>query len=187
MYHPSMLRKTIRRILPSHESITNNRFLRRLGPRLSHPNLWHINRRSIAGGTAVGMFAGLIPGSNPVQFAAGAVGALLFKVNLPVAVFVTLYSNPFTILPLYFAAFWIGQFVMGGDGALTLPPNLTLADFFHSLLAVLEWFVSLGKPLAIGLLSLGLCLAAAGYFLVEVAWRVHVIVAWRRRKRRRAG
>lgn len=182
-----MLRKTIRRILPSPESIANNRFLKRFGPRFSHPNLWHINRRSIAGGTAVGMFAGLIPGSNPVQFAAGAVGALLFKVNLPVAMFVTLYSNPFTIVPLYIAAFWMGQLVMGGDDTLTLPPNLTLANFFRSLLAVLEWFVSLGKPLAIGLVSLGLCLAAAGYFLVEIAWRIHVVVAWRRRKRRRVG
>ncbi|MFN0300619.1 MAG: DUF2062 domain-containing protein [Burkholderiales bacterium] len=181
-----MLRKAFRRILPSPESITNNRLLKRFGPRLSHPNLWHINRRSVAGGTAVGMFAGLIPGSNPVQFAAGAIGALLFKVNLPVAVFVTLYSNPFTILPLYFAAFWIGQLVMGGDSTLTLPPNLAFADLAGSTLAVINWFISLGKPLAVGLVCLGLCLAAVGYCVVELFWRIHVIVAWRRRKQRRA-
>ncbi len=180
-----MLRKTIRRILPASDAIANSRFLKRFGPRLSHPNVWHINRHSVAGATAVGMFAGLIPGSNPVQFAAGAIGAVLFKVNLPVAVFVTLYSNPFTILPLYIAAFWLGQLVMGGDGALTPPPNLTFSDIAGSAMAVLDWFLSLGKPLAVGLLCLGSCLAAAGYFAVEMAWRIHVIVAWRRRRARR--
>jgi len=182
-----MLRKTIRRFLPSPDAIANSRILKRFGPRLTHPNLWHINRRAVAGGTAVGMFAGLIPGSNPVQFAAGALGAVLFKVNLPVAVFVTLYSNPFTIVPLYVAAFWIGQLVMGGDSALTLPPNLRFSDFFNSALAVLDWFISLGKPLAVGLLCLGLALAAAGYCVVEVGWRIHVILAWRRRRKTRRG
>ena len=53
------------------------------------------------------MFAGLIPGSNPVQFLAASLCAIGFRVNLPIAVFVTLYSNPLTILPLYYAAFLI--------------------------------------------------------------------------------
>jgi uncharacterized protein (DUF2062 family) len=63
--------------------------------------LWHLHRRSVAGGFAVGMFAGLVPGSNPVQFAVAALMAIGFKVNLPIAVIVTLYSNPLTIVPLY--------------------------------------------------------------------------------------
>jgi len=181
-----MPRKFIRRYLPDAKTIAEHRFVRRLGPRLAHPNLWHVNRRSVAGGVAVGMFSGLIPGSNPVQFAAAAVGALAFKVNLPVSVVVTLYSNPFTILPLYVAAFWIGQFVMGGDASLTPPPNLTFLNLLESTRAVLDWFASLGKPLVVGIACLATLLAVVGYCVTDLVWRAHVILAWRRRRRRRA-
>ena len=66
-----MLRKHLRRVLPSHQSIRDNRYIARFGHRLQHHNLWHLHRRSVAGGIAAGLFAGLIPGSNPVQFTAG--------------------------------------------------------------------------------------------------------------------
>src|SRR5215217_4519884 len=113
-----MPRKLFRKYLPSHETIRQQRYVACFGPRLQHPNLWHLHRRSVAGGVAVGMFAGLIPGSNPVQFLAASLLAIGFKVNLPIAVVVTLYSNPLTVVPLYFAAFKLGQLVMfnrGGD------------------------------------------------------------------------
>ena len=96
-----MPRKLFRKFLPSHEAIRQNRYVAWFGPRLQHHNLWHLHRRSVAGGVAAGLFAGLIPGSNPVQFTAGAILAILARVNLPIAVLVTLYSNPFTIVPLY--------------------------------------------------------------------------------------
>src|SRR3970282_842613 len=115
--HPSrMPRKFFRKFLPSHDSVRSNRHIARLGPWLQHHNLWHLHRRSVAGGIAVGLFAGLIPGSNPVQFTAGALLAIAFRVNLPVAVLVTLYSNPFTIVPLYYAAFKLGQLVLFQTG-----------------------------------------------------------------------
>lgn len=181
-----MPRKYFRKYLPTPESIAENRYLRRFGPRLTHPNLWHINRRSVAGGTAVGMFAGLIPGSNPVQFVAGALGALLFKVNLPVSIFVTLYSNPFTILPLYYVAYQLGKLIIGGDGELIAPPNLAFSDLLGSTLALLSWFSALGKPLVIGLVCLAVILAVLGYLVVDLAWRGYIVLAWRRRKRSRA-
>src|SRR5438552_10491739 len=96
-----MPRKFFQKYLPSHAAILNNRHIARFGTLFLHPNLWHVNRRSVAGGVAAGMFAGLVPGSNPVQFAVAALLAVAFRVNLPVAVAVTLYTNPFTIVPLY--------------------------------------------------------------------------------------
>ena len=116
-----MPRKFFRRFLPDHESVRQNRYVAWFGPRLQHPNLWHLNRRSVAGGVAAGLFAGLIPGSNPVQFAAGAILAIVSRVNLPIAVFVTFYSNPFTIVPLYFIAYQLGQLALLQSGG-GLPP-----------------------------------------------------------------
>jgi uncharacterized protein (DUF2062 family) len=45
--------------------------------------------------------------------------------------------------------------------------------------------VSLGKPLAVGLVALACTLAALGYIAVQLAWRAWVIAAWRARARRR--
>ena len=183
-----MPRKLFRRFVPSHESVRQNRHVARLGPWLQHHNLWHLHRRSVAGGVAAGMFAGLIPGSNPVQFLAAALLAVGFKVNLPIAIVVTLYSNPFTIVPLYYAAFKLGQLVlMSREGEL---PTFALAlegkGFREWLPTVLDWLASVGKPLLAGLPLLAALLAIVGYLAVDWAWRVHVRLTWRRRKLKRA-
>ena len=183
-----MPRKFFRKYLPSREAIRNNRYIARFGALFLHPNLWHVNRRSVSGGVAAGMFAGLVPGSNPVQFTLAALLAVAFRVNLPVAVAVTLYTNPLTIGPLYVIAYWIGTLLVPGDSApFSHPPGFDWSNFAVWLRALFDWALSLGKPLAVGLVALAFGLAIAGYVVVQLAWRVHVILAWRRRKARRAG
>lgn len=183
-----MPRKLFRKFLPSHDSIKQNRYVARLGPWLHHHNLWHLHRRSVAGGVAAGLFAGLIPGSNPVQFLAAALLAIGFKVNLPIAVAVTLYSNPFTIVPLYYAAFKLGQLVLfqGGGELPSMAMALEGKGFRLWLPAALDWLASVGKPLLVGLPLLAILLALVGYVVVDWAWRVRVRLEWRRRQLRRA-
>lgn len=179
-----MPRRFFRRFLPSNESIRQNRFIACFGALLQHPSLWHLNRRSAAGGMAAGLFAGLVPGSNPAQFAAAALLAIAFRVNLPVAVIVTLYTNPFTIVPIYLAAYAIGALLLPGEHApIAMPPALDgshLGDWLHALVL---WGLSLGKPLVVGLVALAVILAPLGYAFVQLAWRAYVILAWRKRKR----
>src|SRR5688500_5572592 len=181
-------RKFFRKYLPSHETVRQNRFVALFGDRLQHHNLWHLHRRSVAGGVAAGLFAGLIPGSNPVQFFFGALFAIVFKVNLPVAVITTLYSNPFTILPIYMAAYAVGSFVTG-EGITSLPTtDLHLMDksVGEWIPALADWAASLGKPLLVGLVLLALLLSTVGYFAVRAAWRLYAIYEWRKRARKRA-
>lgn len=183
-----MPRKFFRRFLPSHESVAKNRHVARLGPWLQHHNLWHLHRRSVAGGVAAGLFAGLIPGSNPVQFTAAALLAIAGRVNLPIAVLVTLYSNPFTVVPLYYLAFRLGQLLMlqNGGGLPPLALHLEGKGFGEWLPAAIHWLASVGKPLVVGLPALALLLAVTGYFAVDWAWRVSVRCAWQARRRRRS-
>jgi uncharacterized protein (DUF2062 family) len=181
--------KLFRKYLPTHESISQNKYIARLGPRIQHHNLWHLNRRSVAGGVAAGLFAGLIPGSNPVQFLAAALLSLGFKVNLPISVVVTLYSNPFTIVPLYYGAFKLGQLVLLQGGNTELPPvtlDLHALGLRQWIPAALDWLANLGKPLLVGIPLLAIALAAIGYIAVDTAWRVRVRMEWRRRRLRRA-
>jgi len=133
------------------------------------------------------MFAGLIPGSNPIQFTAAALLAIAGRVNLPVAVLVTLYSNFLTVVPLYYAAFRLGQFVLLEAGG-PLPSRafgLEGKGFDEWIPAALHWIASVGKPLAIGLPLLALLLALIGYFAVDWSWRLYVRCTWSSRKRRR--
>ena len=180
-----MPRKLFRKYLPSHESIRRNRYLAVFGSLLHHPNLWHLNRHSVSGGLAVGLFSGLVPG--PLQMLSAAILAIPLRVNLPVALVTTLYTNPFTIGPLYLIAYWIGTlFVPNAGGSLSQAPDFDLQNFAHWLRAFLEWVLSLGRPLAVGLVVLASVLAIAGYVAAQIAWRAYVVAAWRRRAKRRA-
>src|SRR5690606_14445801 len=100
-------RSVLRRFLPTQESIKGNRLLRWLGPRLHEPGLWHLNRRAVARGVAIGVFFGfMIP---VAQIPAAAVGAFFARANLWVSAIATLVSNPFTYAPIYFAAYRLGR------------------------------------------------------------------------------
>ncbi|MCL4800641.1 MAG: DUF2062 domain-containing protein [Burkholderiales bacterium] len=181
-----MPRKYFRRFLPTSEEVRRNRYIGRFGRWLQHPNLWHLNRASVSGGVAVGLFSGLVPG--PLQMLTALALAIPLRVNLPVALITTLYTNPFTIVPLYVAAFYLGSLLTGGAaGAMVQPPPFVWTELGASIAALGGWTVSLGKPLAIGLVALALSLAALGWIGVQVAWRAWVVVQWRRRKLRRAG
>lgn len=180
-----MPRKFFRKYLPSHESVRNNRHIARFGGFLQHPNLWHLNRHSVAGGVAVGMFSGLVPG--PLQMLTAALLAVPLRVNLPVALATTLYTNPITIGPLYVLAYLIGRLIIGGDAApLSTPPEMDWSHLEASLDAFLHWALSMGTPLAVGLPALALILAALGYACVQVGWRAYVIRAWRKRRQARS-
>jgi uncharacterized protein (DUF2062 family) len=180
-----MPRKFFRKYLPTPEQIRQHKVLGRFGAWLHHPNLWHLNRRSVAGGVAIGMFCGLIPG--PFQMLGAALAAIAFRLNLPVAVFTTLYTNPFTIGPLYIAAYYLGRLLVGGGdaSALAAAPGFDWANLGEWMRATAHWMMSLGKPLLVGLVALAAILAVLGYACVDVAWRAHVVLSWRRRASRR--
>ena len=180
-----MPRKFLRKFLPSAHSVKEHRHLRRFGPVLRHPNLWHLNRHSVAGGVAVGLFTGLFPA--PVQMLFAAIFAVVFRVNLPVAVFTTLYTNPLTFVPLYLLAYQVGAFVTGtSNGIHNLRTEFQAESLADWLPAFFSWLGSLGMPLLVGVPILASLFSVCGYFLVRGLWRLHVVISWRRRLRKRS-
>lgn len=177
------MRKHLRRHLPDRESIRSNRWLAVFGDALTHPQLWHLNRHSAAGGLAVGLFCSMVPG--PFQMLGAALLAIFLKVNLPLALLGTLFSNPLTIVPLYVLAFHIGESLVGHDGDFVAPPEFHWPDFAPWVTASIDWMVGLGKPLLVGMPILAVLLALAGYAIVWSAWRLHLVHAWRQRRQRK--
>lgn len=177
------MRKLLRRYLPDAAAIRDNRWLRPFANTLLHPRLWHLNRHSAAGAVAVGLFCGLIPG--PFQMLGAALMCVLLRVNLPLALLSTLYTNPFTIVPLYLLAFQLGEWILGSGTQFTPPPEFGALAADEWLSAGLAWLVGLGKPLALGLVLLASGLSLIGYLAVMGAWRVHLMLALARRRNKR--
>lgn len=181
-----MFRRTIRKYLPSPEHFDQYPWARPFKPYLGHPAIWALNRRSVAGGVAAGLFCGLIPG--PLQLFGALLWILACRVNLPVAFVVTLYTNPLTIVPLYLVAVAYGQFLLGEIGDVTVRPlpDWSWSSFSDSAHAMLDWAMSMGPSLAVGLPALMVTLSVLGYVAVRAGWNLGVRIAVIRRRRRLA-
>ena len=172
---PSMIDR-LRRLLPSPDAVRANRWLRWLGPALHHPRLWHLSRRGIALGVALGVFFGfLIP---VAQIPLSAAAAVALRANVPSAIASTLVTNPFTFGPVYFAAWKVGGAVLGERRA---PPPIETDEQ-----ATDSWWRSLagvGKPLVVGLAIFAVGAGVGVYLLITWAWWLRV--RWQRRRRLR--
>lgn len=179
------MRSQLRRFLPSHETVHSNRWLRPFANTLLHPRLWHLNRHSAAGAVAVGLFCGLVPG--PLQMPSAALACIVLRVNLPLALVTTLYTNPLTIVPLYLLGYEIGGLALGGAAPVFItPPDWNTMSLFEWFSAMGRWMLELGQPLAVGLVILGSVLALIGYAAVRTAWRIWLLRSWRQRSEARA-
>jgi len=178
-------RKFFRRYLPDADKLRASRLASLFGGLLAHPSLWCLNRRSVSRAVGIGLFAGLVPG--PLQILSALVVGIPLRANLPVAVLVTFYTNPFTIVPLYLLAFEFGKFLIGHSGREVHiePFVMDWSNLGISMHRMMEWSMSMGWPLAIGLVALALILAVVGTLAVRLAWRTYVVYSWNKRKARR--
>ena len=165
-----MPRRIFRKYLPKPERLREHKSLSCLGEVLSDPNLWHINRRSLAGAAFIGIFAGLLP--IPLQMGLAALLAVRFHCNLPLSVVLVWISNPVTYVPIFYFNYRIGAWLLG------MPPHsgdtITVA-----------WFVEQLIPLWLGSTLSALVFGGAAYATVKIAWRLAVIRSWNLRARNR--
>jgi len=182
-----MAKHFIKKFLPDREKLEKNRFLRLLGPALFHPNLWHINRRSIAVGLAIGVFMGLIIPLAQIPFAA--VIAIFMRANLPIAVASTLITNPFTFAPIYYLAYKVGAFFLGGRDPSITRESIALemqtegAGTGAIMEGWIEKIMDLGGPLMLGLGILATTGAILAYLAVRLIWRLQVAIKLRKKRR----
>jgi len=167
-----MPKKFIKRFMPDHETVRNHKHLRIFGTLLHSANLWHLNRRSVAGAFANGLFFAFVP--VPFQMVLAAGGAILFSVNLPLSVALVWISNPITMPPMFYGTYKLGAWIMGTE----------LEDFQFEL--SWEWLqTGLGaiwQPFLLGCLITGIVASVLGYVSIRVLWRWHIVREWNQRK-----
>ena len=175
----------LERFLPTRDAITQSRMLRWLGPRIHDPLLWHVNRRAVARGVAMGVFFGLMI---PIaQIPAAAIASLLLRGNLWIAAVSTLVSNLLTYGPLYYFAYRLGAGVIGAR----TPANLTAEAveqpmrMIDSLAQAWAWITGIGQPLLLGMLIMAVTGAFIAYWGTQLVWRMRVTAKWRRLRQER--
>jgi len=175
----------LERFLPTRDAITQSRMLRWLGPRIHDPLLWHVNRRSVARGVALGVFFGLMI---PIaQIPAAAIASLMLRGNLWIAAVSTLVSNPLTYGPLYYFAYRLGAGVIGTR----TPADLTADDverpmrMIDSLAQAWAWITGIGQPLLVGMLIMAITGSIIAYWGTQLVWRMRVTAKWRRLRQER--
>lgn len=183
-----MPKKLLRRYLPSPEKIANMQGLGRLRPYLSDPNLWHLNRRSVSGAMYWGLFCAFLP--IPMQIIPVTLGAIFFRVNLPLSIVLVWMTNPITILPVLYSAYWVGASVLN-------VPMLDMHNISVLFGQLIRWVLQQGSnpfsadgsamliwPLLVGMLIEAVVISLIGGTLTRILWRWHVMRDWRKRKQR---
>ena len=166
-------RNLFKRYIPHKESIASNSIIRLFDEYLHDPNIWHIHRRSSAGGAAIGVFCAFIP--IPIQTLSAAALAILFRMNLPIAILFSFLANPITVPLIFFYSYKLGSILLGlEENQITniIPENTTIIEWFNTI------FLNIWEPLLIGCLILGLISSSITYFLIRLIWRIGAVVKW---------
>ena len=171
-----MPKKLIKRLMPDHQTIKNNKHLQIFGDFLHNPNLWHLNRRSIAKAFAVGLFFAFIP--VPFQMVLAAGTAIIVHSNLPLSVALVWITNPFTMPAIFYACYVVGTWIIGStEQAFTFEANW-------------QWVVNslstIGPAFLLGCGVLAIIFSILGYIFINLLWRYNVAKDWKKRSRNRA-
>lgn len=105
-----MPRAKLRKLLPTHEIIKNQKILKIFGKLLYKREIWSLSRRKILGGVFIGVFIAFIP--MPFQMLLVAFLAIIFNVNLPVTILLVWITNPLTMPFIYYFEYELGNFVL---------------------------------------------------------------------------
>ncbi|MDC3332998.1 DUF2062 domain-containing protein [bacterium] len=167
-----MPRKFLQRFLPSPDKLKTHKSLGLLGRYLQDPNIWHLNRHSVATATLVGLFVAFIPLPTQMIIAAGM--AIILRANLPVSIAIVWITNPITMVPIYYFAYKVGTTLLGIDPQpFEFEPSI---DWIKS-----SWGDTL-QPLLFGCLVCGLFFGLIGSRIVKWLWSRSTKQRWLDRK-----
>jgi uncharacterized protein len=166
-----MPRPFLKRLLPDRNSLAKRWYLRPFRGALGNRAYWTLHRRSVIRAVALGLFICFIP--LPVHILLTPLAAILFRANLPLSLATLLVVNPFTVVPVFFGAYWVGAALTGAE---LEPFNFALTWDWAS-----ETLPDVWKPFLLGCLICGTLAAMFGYVGMSIWWRQHVMHRYQRR------
>ena len=168
-----MAKNVIKRIFPKLDSVKEEKILKIFGPAVLQANLWHINKKSVSRGFAIGTFCAFLPIPG-VQMILAAFLSITFAANLPLAVILTWITNPFTYIPIVYFAIKIGGIFINAESTYEIKSEQI--NIFTDLMQYWE-------PLFLGSFILSIISSLLSYILIRVYWRYYVLKVWSKRKK----
>ena len=165
-----MIKNVIKRLFPKLNAVKEEKILKIFGPAVLQPNLWHINKKSVSRGFAIGAFCAFLP--IPGQMIIAAFLSITFAANLPISVILTWISNPFTYTPIFYFAYKIGKIIINAD-----------INVDEKEIDILSNIKDIWEPLLLGSIILAIIGSIISYILIRVYWRYYVIKVWSKRKK----
>lgn len=161
--------------MPDHQTIKNNKHLQIFGDFLHNPNLWHLNRHSIAKAFAVGLFFAFVPVPFQMILAAGV--AIIVHSNLPLSIALVWITNPFTMPAIFYFCYLVGTWIIGGQEQAFV--------FEASWQWLLDSVSTIGPAFLLGCGVLSVFFSVLGYLFIQLMWRYSVSQEWRKRQKKR--
>jgi uncharacterized protein (DUF2062 family) len=184
------MKKTFKKWAPTKERMQQGWLYRWFGNRLNHPSLWAFNRRSVVLAVSFGVFSAFMP--IPAQMPLAAVLAYICRVNVPIAIASVWVSNPFTTIPMFYAAYRVGtlSYTLAGSepehilGIVDI--GYLLGCIFHPMSCHVDaGFTDVIGPFLVGLILTGIIASIATYYILNYIWLRQSKSAWFQRKMKR--
>ena len=143
----------------SRKKLRGGTFHRWFGDGLLSKELWAMKPDTMAKGWFLGIFLATSPFYG-LQFPLVVILGVLWRVNMPLALFVQLFTNPLVAPFYYFGAFWLGAYFLGQEVA---DQRLTWQEMICQ-----GW-----GPLLLGCTLVGFFVGGVGYFGIKLVGRAH--------------
>lgn len=181
-----MPRKFLSKIVPDaeqlHARLHGKWYLRPFDFLWHDPALWYIGRRGTCRALALGAFICCLP--VPGHMVLAVLGALYWRINMPVAVAAVWVNNPLTFGPIYYLGWMLGRFLLNPFHP-TRESREPVNQALHS--PELQHIWHRVEELLVGSVAEGLIFALVAYVVFDVAWRLSIRGRWRLRHAEREG
>lgn len=177
--------KKLKSRLPTPEQILQSRTLKLFAPHLADPRLWHFNRHSLNKAVYIGVLCAFFP--LPGQMPLALIGALMFRANVPMALALTWITNPFTTLPIFYAAYYLGALILDA-------PMISLRMIARMIADFSSWIFSDGanpfityqgsfslSAFCLGLVIMAIVTSVICGIAFKILWRYKIVTTWQKR------
>lgn len=167
-----MPRRLLKKIAPHPHALASRWYLKAFGSHLTDPRLWSLQRRGITGAFGAGLAICFVP--LPVHTPLATLVAIVWRLNVPAVIATTWIVNPFTMVPIYYAAYRVGAAIIGAAPR-AFGFRLSWDWLQHGLGPM--W-----KPFLVGCLVCSIVCGVGGRLLSELVWRWSVVRRYRERR-----
>jgi len=150
-------RKKLKKILPTHEKIKEQKFLKIFGSFIHKKEIWSLSRKKVVAGVLIGIFVACLP--MPLQMILASSLAIFFNANLPISFALIFISNPITMPPLFYLEYQIGNLLIK-------PENIVEFNFD----SMYDNFGEIALSLWSGAIILGIFSSVVCAILVNFLW-----------------